>query len=101
MAKDKLKFLIIGLGSMGKRRIRNLHFNNQRWIIGYDIRPDRRREAKERYGIKIIDDLKKLSEKDFDAIIISTPPGNHGDYIRLALENQKHFFVEHPTNDDG
>lgn len=101
MKKNKRKFLIVGLGSMGKRRIRNLHFHNQYQITGYDIRADRRREAKKKYGIEIIDDFKKVSEKNFDAIIISTPPCNHGGYIRIALKNNKHFFVEHPTSDDG
>lgn len=101
MAKNKLKFLIIGLGSMGKRRIRNLHFHGQRQIIGYDVRPDRRREAKEKYGIKIIEKFKNLSPQDFDVMIISTSPEAHGDYIRLALRYKKHFFVEHPTSDDG
>ncbi|MDD5032175.1 MAG: Gfo/Idh/MocA family oxidoreductase [Patescibacteria group bacterium] len=97
----KLTFLQIGLGSMGKRRIRNLFSNGERRIIGFDISPERREEAKAKYGIKIIDDLKKLFAKDFDAIIISTPPDSHGGYIRFALKNKKHFFVEHPTSDDG
>lgn len=101
MATNKLKFLIIGLGSMGKRRIRNLYFHGQRQIIGYDIRPSRKREAKEKYGIEITDDLRKLSGKDFDVMIISTPPDCHGAYIRLALKLNKHFFVEHPTSSDG
>lgn len=101
MLKNKLKFLIIGLGSMGKRRIRNLHFHKQYQIIGYDTKADRRREAAKMYGIKTIDDLKKISKKDFDAMIISAPPDSHGNYIRMALRNKKHFFVEHPTSDDG
>ncbi len=97
----KLRFLIVGLGSMGKRRIRNLFFNNRRQIIGYDIRPDRRREAEAKYAIKTVASLNKLSADDFDAMIISTPPDQHGDYIRLALKMKKHFFVEHPTSNDG
>jgi len=101
MAINKLKFLIVGLGSMGKRRIRNLLFNGEHQIIGYDILPQRMQEAKAKYGIEIVRDLKKLSVEDFDAIIISTPPNKHGDYIRLALKNKKHFFVEHPISDDG
>jgi len=101
MAKNKLKFLIIGLGSMGKRRIRNLHFHNQYQVTGYDTRADRRREAAKMYGIKTIDDLKKISKKDFDIMIISASPDSHGNYIRMALRNKKHFFVEHPTSDDG
>lgn len=99
--KNKLRFLIVGLGSMGKRRIRNLHFYKERQIVGYDIRPDRRREAKQKYGLEVMDNLEKISEKDFDVMIISTPPDQHGDYIRIALKLKKHFFVEHPTSDDG
>ncbi len=97
----KLKFLQLGLGSMGKRRIRNLFFNGENDIIGYDILQERNEEAKQKYGIKIINDVNKLSEKDFGAIIISVPPDKHGDYIRFALQHKKHFFVEHPTSDDG
>ncbi|OGF31288.1 hypothetical protein A3H09_02315 [Candidatus Falkowbacteria bacterium RIFCSPLOWO2_12_FULL_45_13] len=101
MKNNKLKFLIVGLGSMGKRRIRNLRFLGERQLVGFDISPARREEAKAKYGIKIVGNLKELSGKDYDVVIISTPPDKHGDYIRLALKNKKHFFVEHPTSDDG
>lgn len=86
---------------MGKRRIRNLLVHNEKNITGFDIRPDRMKEAQEKYGIKIADEFKKISPNDFDAMIISTSPGAHGDYIRFALKHKKHFFVEHPINDDG
>jgi len=97
----KLIFLIVGLGSMGKRRIRNLHVNEEENIIGFDIRSDRRKEAEMKYNIQTIDDFKILSPDDFDVLIISTSPEAHGDYIRFALNHKKHFFVEHPTSDDG
>jgi len=96
-----LKFLIIGLGSMGKRRIRNLFANHERDIIGFDIRPDRNEEAKTKYGIKIVNSIGDISPQDFDAIIISTSPESHGDYIRFALQHKKHFFIEHPVTTDG
>lgn len=86
---------------MGKRRIRNLFFNKERQIIGYDISPERRKEAEMKYGIRVINSFKKTSEKDYDVMIISTPPDHHGDYIRMAIKNKKHFFVEHPVSDDG
>jgi len=86
---------------MGKRRIRNLLFNKEYQIIGYDILPERRVEAKTKYGIRVINNLKEISGKDFDVMIISTPPDKHGDYIRMAMKNKKHFFVEHPVSDDG
>src|SRR3989344_54848 len=86
---------------MGKRRIRNLHFNGEKNIVGFDIRPDRNEEAKAKYGIKVINNFKDISPDDFDVMIISTSPEAHGDYIRFALKNKKHFFVEHPIGDDG
>src|SRR3989338_8152469 len=101
MKKANLKFFIVGLGSMGKRRIRNLRVHKQDNIAGYDVRADRRREAERKYGIKTIDDLKKISPKDFDVMVISASPESHGGYIRMAIKYKKHFFVEHPTSDDG
>jgi|GEM_PF-5712643 len=41
--------LVIGLGSMGKRRIRNLQFIGYKSIAGFDPREDRRAEANEKY----------------------------------------------------
>src|SRR3989344_3777848 len=97
----KLRFLQIGLGSMGKRRIRCLFFHNQKNIIGYDPRDDRREEAEKKYGIKTVGDFSKISPADFDAVLISTPPDKHGSYMRWALKHGKHFFTEVATTDDG
>lgn len=96
-----LTFLQIGLGSMGKRRVRNLFANGEKNVIGFDLSPERRQEAEKKYGIRTIKDIKKVSEIDFDAVIISSPPDTHGKYIRFALERKKHFFAEHPTLLDG
>lgn len=95
------RFFIVGLGSMGKRRIRNLFANGEKDIVGFDIRKDRNTEAKEKYGIATLSDFADLSPKEFDAFIISASPDAHGEYIRYALKHKKHFFVEHPTSDDG
>lgn len=96
-----MKFLIVGLGSMGKRRIRNLRVNGERDIVGFDIRADRNKEAEEAYGIRTVKALSDISPSDFDILIISTSPDAHGEYIRLAVKHKKHFFVEHPTSEDG
>ncbi|MDP3999603.1 MAG: Gfo/Idh/MocA family oxidoreductase [bacterium] len=96
-----MRFLIVGLGSMGKRRIRNLLVHGEKDIVGFDVRPDRNEETKAKYGIKIINNFKDISPDDFDVMIISASPDAHGDYIRFAIQHKKHFFVEHPTNDNG
>ena len=86
---------------MGKRRIRNLFANGEKDIVGFDIRPDRNAEAKEKYGIRVVDSFAALPPEDFDVLIISAPPEAHGDYIRFAIKHRKHFFVEHPVFTDG
>ncbi len=86
---------------MGKRRIRNLFVAGERDVVGFDILPERNEEARKKYGIKTVSNFKDVPPKDFDALIISTSPEAHGNYIRYALTNKKHFFVEHPTSDDG
>ena len=52
-----MKFLIIGLGSMGKRRVRNLQALGFADIAGFDTRDDRCAEVKVKYKIPIYFDL--------------------------------------------
>ncbi len=90
-----MKFLVIGLGSMGKRRVRCLQALGYKNIIGFDLRQDRRNETEQKYGIKTYHDIAKaLDEQKPDALVISVPPHIHHEYIKLAIQNKKHFFVE-------
>ena len=87
-----MKFLIIGLGSMGKRRIRNLRALGYYEVTGYDVREDRRKEAEDSYGIAVISDLNTISQ--YDAVVISTSPDTHNAYMRTCIESGKPCFVE-------
>lgn len=89
-----MKFLIIGLGSMGKRRIRCLKNLGYEDIIGFDLRENRRKEAEEKYAIKTINDIKNLNFSEISALIISTPPDKHNEYILMTIEKKKPAFVE-------
>mgnify|MGYP001174702440 CR=1 FL=1 len=90
-----MKFLVVGLGSMGKRRIRCLLALNQRKVAGFDVRKDRRNEAIKKYGIKVFDDFKDAI-KNFNpqAIIISTSPQYHMKYAHASLFYNKDCFIE-------
>lgn len=97
-----MKFLVIGLGSMGKRRIRCLQYLGHTSIFGFDIRADRRAETSDIYGIKIFDDFAKSLEcSQPDALIISVAPDLHHIYIAIALKHKIPFFVEASVVDDG
>ena len=89
-----MKFLIVGLGSMGKRRVRNLKrlgFSN---ITGFDPRADRQAEARTKYGIETTGDWATAESLPVDAWIISTPPDTHLDYGLKAVARRIHFFTE-------
>lgn len=99
-----MKFLITGLGSMGKRRVRNLLANGviKEDIFGFDVLSERRREAEEKYGIKTHDDFKRaFSEVRPGALIISTPPQAHAQYFIFAAKQKLNFFCEVTTTDQG
>jgi predicted dehydrogenase len=89
-----MKFLIIGLGSMGKRRIRCLQALGYTNIVGVDLREDRRNEVFEKYAVETTESPDNIALSDFDAIIISTPPGQHTPYAKLAIDHGKPAFIE-------
>jgi len=90
-----VNFLVIGLGSMGKRRIRCLKALGYGSIAGFDLRKDRREESEEKYGVQTYSDFQAaLKEFNPSALIISVPPDIHHIYMKAAIENRIHFFVE-------
>lgn len=90
-----MKFLVIGLGSMGKRRIRNLiSLGYKDSIAGFDLRKDRREEA-EKYSIEVFGDFELAMNKHSPEIfIISTPPNLHMKYAFIAEKRNIHCFLE-------
>lgn len=96
-----MKFLVIGLGSMGKRRVRNLQHLGEKDIIGFDLSDDRRQETNKKYGIEVFSNFEKAVSKDPDVFIISTPPDKHIEYALIAARSDRHFFTEADVMDDG
>lgn len=88
-------YIVIGLGSMGKRRIRNLQALGVQNIVGFDLRLDRCKEATSKYGIKTFSDFSKvLHLTEALAFIISLPPDLHHEYMRKAIELKIPAFIE-------
>ncbi len=89
-----MRFLIVGLGSMGRRRIRNLKALNAGEVIGFDVQPDRRAEAEKSYAIKTYATFEEAVTQKIDAVIISTPPHLHMQYASEAARRNLNFFME-------
>ncbi len=90
-----VKALIVGLGSMGTRRIRALNKLGIRRIAGHDIREERSVAAVEQYGIEAFHSFDSAVD-DFspDFVIISTSPAHHMHYAFAALEQRLPSFIE-------
>jgi predicted dehydrogenase len=91
----KLKVLVIGLGSMGKRRIRNLRALKISDIYGFDKDQITQERVSKEYAIKTIESLDNLSEHKFDLAVISTPPQYHLGPISECIKNRLAFFSEY------
>lgn len=93
---------VVGLGSMGKRRIRLLKkINDSFTVIGIDSREDRREEAAELFGITVAEDLQRAIEKyAIEAVVVSTSPVSHAGIINTILKNGCHVFTELNLVDD-
>lgn len=89
-----MKFLVVGLGSMGKRRIRNLLYLKEKDVIGFDVKQERCGEASQKYEIETFKDISIALKQNPDAMIISTPPDLHMKYAKIAIEHNIHFFTE-------
>jgi predicted dehydrogenase len=101
-----MKALIIGLGSMGKRRIRNIQHLNEHEklavdIVGFDIDPARRAEAEREYGIITVATFEDGLAQHPGTLIICTPPHLHQPYIEAAVKHSMHFFTELSILSDG
>jgi len=96
-----MKFIVIGLGSIGKRHIRNLIDAGIKPhnITGIDPRKDRINETKKLYKIKeTFNDLYKLNDKCYDAAIICSPTSLHITQAIFLAKKKINIFIEKPLN---
>ncbi len=86
-----MKVLVLGhCGSMGRRRVRCLKRLGYKKIFGYDTGDYYLPEFKDD-SVTRIDNYEKFKG---DAVIISTPPESHIEYIRYFSNKGMHVFCE-------
>ena len=90
-----MNIIVIGLGSMGKRRIRLLKENPEYNVLGVDSNIERRQETTEKFQIQCYTSLTEaLSEKNIDCAFVCTSPLSHADIIHECLQQGLHVFTE-------
>jgi len=96
-----MKVLIVGLGSMGKRRarlIKGIYPDVQ--ILGVDTTKERREEA-ETLGIKTFESIQQAAEEKPNCAFVCTAPLSHYAIITQLLQNDMHVFTELNLVADG
>lgn len=97
-----MKIIVVGLGSMGKRRIRLLLEYKDMEVFGIDNNQDRCREIKDLFGLKCYASISDaVATEQIEAAVISTSPLSHSSIIKECLLNNLHVFTEINLVDDG
>jgi len=97
-----MRIAVIGLGSMGKRRIRLIRkYQETIAIVGVDTNKERRDACKKEYGIETYANLADLIDSNnIDCAFICTSPLSHSKIITLCLKNHINVFTELNLVDD-
>lgn len=97
-----MKIIVVGLGSMGKRRIRLLSERQDIQLFGIDSQESRCEEVKNKFGLKCFSSISEVVAAEHpDAAVISTSPLSHAAIIKECLENNLHVFTEINLVADG
>ena len=99
-------YLVVGQGSMGKRRVRCLLANGVKpeQIVVFDTRADRLAESAEKHGVRTVNNIDNLlRDPEVEAVIVSVPGALHLQYVLAAARSGKNWFCEAPlsTSLDG
>lgn len=92
-----MKFLVLGVGSIGCRHIRNLLAMGYSDITAYDVDLETLELRCKELGISSASDLVP-DLNDSDAVIICSPPSAHVSAALVAVDQGKFILVEKPVS---
>ncbi len=93
------QYMVIGQGSMGKRRVRCLLAAgiSPEQIVVFDTRQDRLDESRSKHGVEVTDDYESyLADSKLNAVLVSVPGFLHMQFCTAAAQAGKHWFCEVP-----
>jgi predicted dehydrogenase len=91
-----MKILVVGGGSMGRRRLRDLTYLNPAGVALFEPMVDRCKQVSEAAGVIGFTNIEEALNDGPGALVVSTPPALHEPYVRRGLEEGLHVFAEVP-----
>jgi len=102
-----MKILFIGLGSIGKRHLKNVkQYLSENKIISQIHCLKSKKTTSLLKSSKSMDDVDKILysisdlDKDYDCIFITNPTHMHYDTLKNVIEKGRYFFLEKPAFDN-
>lgn len=96
-----MKAIVIGLGSMGRRRIRLLkQYDSDLSIIGIDVNKERQEQVSSQYGISVKSSIAEACKENIQCAFVCTSPQSHAGIIRECLSDNLNVFTELNLVDD-
>ena len=91
-----MKVVVIGLGSMGRRRIRLMQaMPKAPEIVGVNRSPERREQVGKEFGIRTFATLAEaVAEAKPQAAFLCTAPASHGPAVLECIASGLHVFME-------
>jgi predicted dehydrogenase len=96
-----MKILVVGLGSMGRRRLRNFRYIGGVELAGFEPNDERREEVGREFAIPVFDTFERGLAWGPEALVISTPPDHHTEYAIAAASAGLPYFTEASIVLDG
>lgn len=98
-----MRVVVIGLGSMGKRRIRLIRkYDKTIEIVGIDLSKERREVCSKEFDIETFENLSEIIDiYKFNCAFICTAPLSHSQLINRCLSKGMNVFTELNLVSDG
>jgi len=98
MTKEKIKFALIGNGTIANKHVLSINRLNNAEIVGlYDIDHKRAKAFEDKYRIPAFSNIEEMIKNtNPDVLNILTPSGIHAENIFELMHFDRHFVVEKP-----
>ncbi len=98
MTQEKIRFALIGCGTIANKHIAAINRLDDAEVVGgYDIDSHQGTTFAEKYSIPIFNSVEEMIEKtDPQVLNILTPSGKHAENILELIHFNRHFVVEKP-----
>jgi UDP-N-acetyl-2-amino-2-deoxyglucuronate dehydrogenase len=95
---EKIRFVIIGTGHIGKRHAEMIERNPEAELVGLIDTLPKESLNLEKFNVPFFNSLKSFFDSGIavDVVNICTPNGYHASLALLALEHKKHVVIEKP-----